>query len=100
MPKLGKYNPLLYDGTLSSKQRDEVLKRFEKEESVKVLLMSLKAGGLGLTLTVANYVVHFDSWWNPAVMSQADEEHIELVKKRRFLSHPLFLEILLKKEYK
>jgi non-specific serine/threonine protein kinase len=58
---------------LTSKQREEVLKRFNEEEDMRVLLISLKAGGLGLTLTAANYVVHFDSWWNPATMSQAED---------------------------
>lgn len=72
-PRLGRFHPLIYQGSLTSKQREAVLKRFEEDANIRVLLISLKAGGLGLTLTMANYVVHFDSWWNPATMSQAED---------------------------
>jgi SNF2 family DNA or RNA helicase len=72
-PRLQRFKPLIYQGSLTSKQREEVLKRFNEDEDMRVLLISLKAGGLGLTLTAANYVVHFDSWWNPATMSQAED---------------------------
>ena len=72
-PRLQRFKPLIYQGSLTSKQREEVLKKFNEDEDMRVLLISLKAGGLGLTLTVANYVVHFDSWWNPATMSQAED---------------------------
>jgi SNF2 family DNA or RNA helicase len=72
-PRLQRFKPLIYQGSLTSKQREAVLKRFNEDEDMRVLLISLKAGGLGLTLTVANYVVHFDSWWNPATMSQAED---------------------------
>jgi SNF2 family DNA or RNA helicase len=72
-PRLQRFKPLLYQGSLTSKQREAVLQRFDEDEAVRVLLISLKAGGLGLTLTAANYVVHFDSWWNPATMAQAED---------------------------
>jgi SNF2 family DNA or RNA helicase len=72
-PRLGRFNPLIYQGSLTSKQREAVLQRFKEDAGIRVLLISLKAGGLGLTLTMANYVVHFDSWWNPATMSQAED---------------------------
>jgi SNF2 family DNA or RNA helicase len=72
-PRLQRFKPLIYQGSLTSRQREEVLKRFNEDEDMRVLLISLKAGGLGLTLTAANYVVHFDSWWNPATMSQAED---------------------------
>jgi SNF2 family DNA or RNA helicase len=72
-PKLRRFNPLMYHGSLSSKERESIIERFNEDEEIKLLLMSVKAGGLGLTLTRANYVVHFDSWWNPAIMSQAED---------------------------
>jgi SNF2 family DNA or RNA helicase len=81
-PKLRHYSPLIYHGSLTNRQRAQVLKQFEEDENVKVLLMSLKAGGLGLTLTVANYVAHFDSWWNPAVMSQAEDRTHRIGQKK------------------
>lgn len=73
MPRLSRFNPLMYQGSLTDRQREEVLRRFEEDDESRLLLMSLKAGGLGLTLTAANYVIHFDSWWNPAAMSQAED---------------------------
>lgn len=72
-PRLHRFHPLIYSGTLSNKQRAAVIQQFEEDETVRVLLISLKAGGLGLTLTAANYVAHFDTWWNPAIMSQAED---------------------------
>ena len=62
---------LVYHGQLSDSQRDTIIKEFQNEDKCKVLLMSVKAGGLGLTLTRANHVFHFDQWWNPAVTDQA-----------------------------
>ena len=72
-PQLLSYRPMVYSGKLSERQRQDIVDRFQDDESHKVLLLSLKAGGLGLNLTAANYVVHFDSWWNPAVESQAED---------------------------
>lgn len=65
------YKPLVYSGGLSSTQRDAVIRAFQTDDSHRVLLLSLKAGGVGLNLTRANYVLHFDRWWNPAVEMQA-----------------------------
>lgn len=69
--KLSVYNPEIFDGALSSSERDRIVKEFQMHDKNKILLMSVRAGGLGLTLTKANYVFHFDHWWNPAVSSQA-----------------------------
>lgn len=66
------YNALVYTGQLSTAQRDNILEQFNVREEYKLLLLSLKAGGLGLNLTRANYVLHFDRWWNPAVERQAE----------------------------
>lgn len=62
---------LRLDGSLSQTQRTEVLHSFEKDEKYPVLLMSLKAGGVGLNLVRANHVFLMDPWWNPAVEDQA-----------------------------
>ncbi|MEZ4308750.1 MAG: SNF2-related protein [Polyangiaceae bacterium] len=60
----------------STKDRAERVDRFQKDPSVPVFLISLKAGGTGLNLTAADTVVHFDPWWNPAVEQQAiDRAH-------------------------
>ena len=60
----------------STKDREAQVNRFQNEESVKVFLISLKAGGLGLNLTKAEYVFLLDPWWNPAIEAQAiDRAH-------------------------
>ena len=68
--------PYLYiDGTVPITQRQQLVERFQKGEC-PVFLISLKAGGLGLNLTRANYVIHMDPWWNPAIEAQAtDRSH-------------------------
>ena len=57
----------------STTDRAAVVERFQKEGSVAVFLISLKAGGVGLNLTGADTVIHLDPWWNPAVEDQATE---------------------------
>ena len=64
-------NTLLYDGSLSKKQRDLVVDKFQNSKESEVLLASLQAGGVGLNLQAASRVVIFDRWWNPAVEKQA-----------------------------
>ncbi|KAJ1270251.1 hypothetical protein BS78_06G039700 [Paspalum vaginatum] len=62
---------LRFDGKLSQKHREKVLKEFSESQDKLVLLMSLKAGGVGLNLTAASNVFLMDPWWNPAVEEQA-----------------------------
>ena len=57
----------------ATKNRAEVCAKFNADESVPVCLISLKAGGVGLNLTGADMVVHYDPWWNPAVEAQATD---------------------------
>ena len=62
--------PFVYlDG--QTKDRQEVVRQFQEDESVKVFLISLKAGGVGLNLTAADYIFLLDPWWNPATEAQA-----------------------------
>jgi len=56
---------------MSQRKRAKVLKQFEEDKSIKVFLISLKAGGVGLNLVSANHVFLVDPWWNPAVEEQA-----------------------------
>ncbi|KAK6793212.1 hypothetical protein RDI58_006665 [Solanum bulbocastanum] len=62
---------LRFDGKLSQKQRERVLKEFSETNEKTILLMSLRAGGVGLNLTAASNVFLMDPWWNPAVEEQA-----------------------------
>jgi SNF2 family DNA or RNA helicase len=57
-------------GGVPKKKRDAMVEQFQSGEGPSVFLLSLKAGGTGLTLTAANHVVHFDRWWNPAVENE------------------------------
>ena len=59
------------DGT--TKDRGAVVEQFQSDPSISVFLISLKAGGVGLNLTGADTVIHFDPWWNPAVEAQATD---------------------------
>jgi SNF2 family DNA or RNA helicase len=61
------------DGQTNPKDRVELVDEFNKNEEVRVFLISLKAGGTGLNLTSADVVIHFDPWWNPAIESQATD---------------------------
>ncbi len=59
--------------TGSTRKREEHVKNFKENDNIKVFLISLKAGGFGLNLTEADYVFHYDPWWNPAVEMQATD---------------------------
>lgn len=67
-------NYLYLDGQTSNRQ--ELVNKFNEDESIQLFLMSLKAGGTGINLTAADTVIIYDPWWNPAVESQAvDRAH-------------------------
>ena len=66
-----KIGVLKYDGRMSVKQKENVLNAFQSDPSVNLLLISLKAGGVGLNLTAASHVFLMDPWWNPATEMQA-----------------------------
>ncbi|HYJ04742.1 MAG TPA: DEAD/DEAH box helicase [Chthoniobacterales bacterium] len=57
----------------STKQRQEIVDCFQSDAAIPVFLISLKAGGVGLNLSAADTVIHFDPWWNPAVEAQATD---------------------------
>ena len=71
----------------SSNDRKEQVDRFNKEETVKVFLISIKAGGLGLNLTEADYVFILDPWWNPAVEAQAMDRAHRIGQKKKVFSY-------------
>ncbi|KAL0563722.1 hypothetical protein V5O48_018343 [Marasmius crinis-equi] len=65
------FNYTRYDGAMNKSERDRALEAVKKDPSVTVILMSLKAGGVGLNLAECNHVILADIWWNPAVEEQA-----------------------------
>jgi non-specific serine/threonine protein kinase len=65
-----------FDGSTSAADREKAINHFQNDEKCRVFLISLKAGGVGLNLTAADYVYIVDPWWNPAVEQQAiDRTH-------------------------
>jgi non-specific serine/threonine protein kinase len=65
-----------FDGSTSAPDREKAIQSFQNDDTVRVFLISLKAGGVGLNLTAADYVYIVDPWWNPAVEQQAiDRTH-------------------------
>jgi HJR/Mrr/RecB family endonuclease len=70
---LSEYRPLTYTGAMTQEARQSTLTRFKSEPDRGVLVLSLRAGGQGLNLQEASYVVHFDRWWNPASERQAED---------------------------
>jgi len=71
----------------SSNDRKEQVERFNKDENLKVFLISIKAGGLGLNLTEADYVFIMDPWWNPAVEAQATDRAHRIGQKKKVFSY-------------
>lgn len=68
---------------MPQKARDEMVERFQNDpDGPPVFVLSLKAGGLGLNLTRANCVFHFDRWWNPAVENQATDRAFRIGQTR------------------
>lgn len=76
----------LYGGT-SVKEREAMIQRFQATHGPTVFLLSLKAGGVGLNLTRANHVFHFDRWWNPAVENQATDRAFRIGQTRNVQVH-------------
>jgi SNF2 family DNA or RNA helicase len=66
-----------------------VVERFQTGSQVPVFLISLKAGGVGLNLTGADTVIHFDPWWNPAVEAQATDRAHRIGQKKVVTSYKL-----------
>jgi len=88
--ELGVYEPAIYHGGLTAAQRERIIEDFQETDTPKVLLMSVRAGGLGLTLTRANYVFHFDHWWNPAVSRQAEARAWRIGQEETVFVHELY----------
>ena len=70
---LQEFNPLTLTGDMPQDRRTVVIDRFKTSDEHKVMVLSLRAGGLGLNLQEASYVFHLDRWWNPAIERQAED---------------------------
>ncbi len=74
-----------------TENRGELVKEFQAAEGAAVFLISLKAGGFGLNLTAASYVVLFDPWWNPAVENQAIDRTHRIGQTRKVIAYRLLI---------
>ncbi|HUF61577.1 MAG TPA: DEAD/DEAH box helicase [Verrucomicrobiales bacterium] len=78
---------LVLHGSTPVKERQKLVAAFQREDGPPFFVLSLKAGGTGLTLTAASHVIHFDRWWNPAVENQATDRAFRIGQKKNVLVH-------------
>jgi non-specific serine/threonine protein kinase len=78
---------LILHGSVPVGKRKELIEKFQGREYVPFFVLSLKAGGVGLNLTAANHVIHFDRWWNPAVENQATDRAFRIGQKKNVMVH-------------
>ncbi len=78
---------LVLHGDTPVGERKGLVQRFQEDEAAPFFVLSLKAGGTGLTLTAAAHVVHFDRWWNPAVENQATDRAYRIGQTKNLLVH-------------
>ncbi|HQL48498.1 MAG TPA: SNF2-related protein, partial [Holophaga sp.] len=87
--RLGFEPPFLHGGS-TREQRDEMVRSFQEDpDGPPLMLLSLKAGGVGLNLTAATHVFHYDRWWNPAVEDQATDRTYRIGQTRNVQVHKL-----------
>jgi len=78
---------LILHGSVPVKARKAIIEEFQDPAYVPYMVLSLKAGGVGLNLTEASHVVHFDRWWNPAVENQATDRAFRIGQKKNVIVH-------------
>ncbi len=78
---------LILHGGVPVGKRKDIIEQFQSEEYVPFMVLSLKVGGVGLNLTQANHVIHFDRWWNPAVENQATDRAFRIGQKKSVVVH-------------
>ncbi len=74
-------------GGVPVRERNQIVERFQSEEYMPYLVLSVRAGGTGLNLTRANHVIHFDRWWNPSVENQATDRAFRIGQDRNVMVH-------------
>jgi len=82
----GREGLVLHGGT-PVKKRQQLVRDFQSDDGPPFFVLSLKAGGTGLTLTAASHVIHFDRWWNPAVENQATDRAFRIGQKNNVMVH-------------
>ena len=83
---------LVLHGATKVRERRDLVAEFQRDDGPPFLILSLKAGGIGLNLTAASHVIHFDRWWNPAVENQATDRAFRIGQQRNVLVHKFVTE--------
>jgi SNF2 family DNA or RNA helicase len=82
------YNSYYLHGGTTRNRREKMITEFQaKDTPPSIFILSLKAGGVGITLTKANHVFHFDRWWNPAVENQATDRAFRIGQNKNVFVH-------------
>ncbi|AUS24775.1 DEAD/DEAH box helicase [Paenibacillus polymyxa] len=81
--------PYFLHGGLAKTRRDEMVHNFQQGKGPNIFVLSLRAGGVGLNLTRASHVIHYDRWWNPAVENQATDRVFRIGQSRNVQVHKL-----------
>ncbi len=80
------------DGSVTGKNRSQAVDRFQGHVGAGLFLISLKAGGVGINLTSADYVIHMDPWWNPAIESQATDRVHRMGQQNKVIVYKMITE--------
>ena len=87
MAEIFERDGLVLHGSVPVGKRKKIVEEFQGEDYIPFMVLSLKAGGVGLNLTRANHVIHFDRWWNPAVENQATDRAFRIGQKKNVMVH-------------
>ena len=87
LERLFQHKGLVLHGGTGISKRKAIIEKFQDNEYVPFLVLSIKAGGVGLNLTSANHVIHFDRWWNPAIENQATDRAFRIGQKKNVIVH-------------
>ena len=83
-------DPIFLHGGVTSAKREQLVDRFQSDDpSCPIFILSLRAGGVGLNLTSARHVIHYDRWWNPAVENQATDRAFRIGQTRTVHVHKM-----------
>jgi SNF2 family DNA or RNA helicase len=78
---------LILHGSVAVGKRKKIIEQFQSQRYIPFMVLSLKVGGIGLNLTAANHVIHFDRWWNPAAENQATDRVFRIGQKKNVIVH-------------
>ena len=82
---------LFLNGRLRNKKRAELVETFKRDKKSKIMVATLKTGGVGLNITAANNVIHYDLWWNPSVEDQATDRVYRIGQRRKVMVSRLII---------